>query len=244
MEHIGNKIKFFIEESKLSSVEVAKQMKTSYQNLYRIFNRVSVETRYLFELSKILNIPVTSFFEDEQGIKFTSIDREKLLKENEENKIIFDKLLEYVHLDNYLTGFIEEYIYDNITFDWFKSQLEKESEFKDDLIALIEHEKSVVRKQYFYDNPEYNQVFSIPLFKLRKYDGIFLNLIFEIYDRIINDTFINLMVKRGVYKNSEIKREFIRYWNHITAKDKPPIISKAIERKLSFKLHEDIEINN
>ena len=108
MEHIGNRIKNFIEGSKLSSVEVAKQMNTSYQNLYRIFNRESVETRYLFELSKILNIPVTSFFENETGKKFTQIDVENLRKENEELNRKIDKLeLEKDNL-NLLIEFIKK----------------------------------------------------------------------------------------------------------------------------------------
>ena len=108
MEHIGNRIKSFIEESNYSSVEVAKQMNTSYQNLYRIFNRESVETRYLIEIAKILGIPVTAFFEDVPGRSISALDWEKLNQENEGLRRQIEKLeLEKENL-NLLIEFIKK----------------------------------------------------------------------------------------------------------------------------------------
>ena len=65
MQHIGKKIKALIDESKLSAADVALIMRTSSQNLYRLFSRESVETKYLFQIAEIIDVPVTAFFEDQ-----------------------------------------------------------------------------------------------------------------------------------------------------------------------------------
>lgn len=79
---IGKKIKSLIDASGLKYADVSKKLDISYQNLNRILNKESVETRYLFSIANILNIPVTTFFEDEPGGTAPTVDVEKLKEEN------------------------------------------------------------------------------------------------------------------------------------------------------------------
>ena len=64
---IGKNIKTVIDASGMSYSQVADMLDITYQYLFKIFNKDSVETRYLFEIAKILNIPVVKFFEGEPG---------------------------------------------------------------------------------------------------------------------------------------------------------------------------------
>jgi transcriptional regulator with XRE-family HTH domain len=65
MEHVGKKMKMFSEQSTLSIGEIAQKMGTTYQNLYKIFGKESIDSRHLINLSKVLGIPVSHFFEEE-----------------------------------------------------------------------------------------------------------------------------------------------------------------------------------
>jgi len=65
---IGEKIKKAIERTSLDPVKVAAAINMSTANLYRIFKRDSVETKYLLRLSSLLNIPLSYFYEDSQTI--------------------------------------------------------------------------------------------------------------------------------------------------------------------------------
>ncbi|MHC1777548.1 MAG: hypothetical protein AB9834_19275 [Lentimicrobium sp.] len=65
MDHIGKKMKMFSEQSTLTIGEIAQRMETTYQNLYKMFGKESIDSRHLINLSKILEIPVSQFFEEE-----------------------------------------------------------------------------------------------------------------------------------------------------------------------------------
>ena len=67
MQHIGKNIKSIISKSKYSAKDISSELDVSYQYLYKIFNSESVDTKYLFKLSEILDVPVTAFFPEESA---------------------------------------------------------------------------------------------------------------------------------------------------------------------------------
>lgn len=67
MEHIGNNIKSIIFKSIYSAKDISEKLGVSYQYLYKIFNSENVDTKYLFKLAEILDIPVTAFFPEESA---------------------------------------------------------------------------------------------------------------------------------------------------------------------------------
>ena len=65
---LGEKIKKSIDKSGLDPNQVAAFINMSTANLYRIFKRDSVETKYLMKLSELLGVSPSFFFEtDESG---------------------------------------------------------------------------------------------------------------------------------------------------------------------------------
>jgi len=62
--HIGKRIKELVNNSTYSVKDIADKMGTSYQNVYRIFGKESVETKFLFSLAELLEIPVSYFFQE------------------------------------------------------------------------------------------------------------------------------------------------------------------------------------
>lgn len=86
MQHIGKNIKSIIAEKKYSAKDIASQLGVSYQHLYRIFASESVESRYLISISEILNVPVSTFFnEASQGLSKVVIEEiDKLADQNTE----------------------------------------------------------------------------------------------------------------------------------------------------------------
>ena len=65
MQHVGKRIKTMIDESKYSAKEIAEKMGTSFQNVYRLFEKESVETKHLFKIAEALGIQISQFFEEE-----------------------------------------------------------------------------------------------------------------------------------------------------------------------------------
>lgn len=64
---IGQRIKEIIEKSGYSVNEVAEKAGVSGQNLYKIFQKDSIQTNLLIKLATILDKPVTAFLVDELG---------------------------------------------------------------------------------------------------------------------------------------------------------------------------------
>jgi len=62
MQRIGEIIKELIQTSKYSVKEISEKMGVSSPNMYRLFERDSVETKYLVQLSEIFGISITYFF--------------------------------------------------------------------------------------------------------------------------------------------------------------------------------------
>lgn len=61
---IGEKIKKAIEASNVTQEQVAAHAEMSIGNLYKIYKRDSVESRYLVKIAEILNLPVDYFLFD------------------------------------------------------------------------------------------------------------------------------------------------------------------------------------
>jgi hypothetical protein len=61
---LGQKIKKSIDKSGLDPNQVAAFINMSTANLYRIFKRDSVETKYLVKLGELLGVSPSFFFED------------------------------------------------------------------------------------------------------------------------------------------------------------------------------------
>jgi transcriptional regulator with XRE-family HTH domain len=122
---IGKKIKSLIDSSGLKYLDVAKKLDITYQNLNRILNKESVETRYLFEIAKILNVPVISFFEDEPGGKFPAVDFEKLQKDLFDAKKRIKELEEQIEdkrqLNEFFTSKINDLLKAVMSYKWMYS---------------------------------------------------------------------------------------------------------------------------
>jgi len=67
MQHIGSKIKELIQDSKYSVKEISEKLGISSPNIYRLYERESMETKYLVKLSEIFNVPVGYFFSDKDS---------------------------------------------------------------------------------------------------------------------------------------------------------------------------------
>jgi len=79
--HIGKVIKSLVEKSDFNSSVIASKLGISYQNLYKIYNKESVETHYLFEISEILNVHISAFFNLPQKGWVSESEINKLNKE-------------------------------------------------------------------------------------------------------------------------------------------------------------------
>jgi hypothetical protein len=62
--NLGERIKAEIDHSGLDYAFIAAELEMSVQNLYKIFKKNSCETKYLVSLCRMLNKPITVFFED------------------------------------------------------------------------------------------------------------------------------------------------------------------------------------
>ena len=91
VQHIGAKIKSLITNSNLSVKEISEKMGISSPNIYRLYERESVETKYLVRLSEIFEIPISYFFSDVDAGKLETeiidLKRKLVLKEKEVNAL-------------------------------------------------------------------------------------------------------------------------------------------------------------
>lgn len=62
---IGEKIKHAIDIAKADPQRVANTIETSTANLYRIFKRDTVETKYITKLSEYIKVPIEFFYNDQ-----------------------------------------------------------------------------------------------------------------------------------------------------------------------------------
>lgn len=67
MKNIENKIKFLLTENKLTQKELCDNIGMSTQNLRKIFDRNSIETRHLQNIANVFQVPMSFFFEEQSG---------------------------------------------------------------------------------------------------------------------------------------------------------------------------------
>jgi hypothetical protein len=93
---IGESIKAAIENSPFSVSEVAIAINTTSQNLYKLFKKDNVDTKYLVEIARVIDIPVSSFFDNSQSSKFSFDETENnlLIKYKNENEVMHKRILE------------------------------------------------------------------------------------------------------------------------------------------------------
>jgi len=93
-KQIGYLLKAAIERSPYSVAEIADKIGTSTQNLYKIFKKEDVGTKYLWQISDALNVPLSSLFFDaeELGRETDNYKNIKLFKLEQENNDIKEEV--------------------------------------------------------------------------------------------------------------------------------------------------------
>lgn len=67
--HIGEKIKARVKELRMGPTELARQIRTSKQNVYGIYQRSSIDTDLLAKLSKVLEFDFFVYYSTSAGAK-------------------------------------------------------------------------------------------------------------------------------------------------------------------------------
>lgn len=114
MKHVGNQIKRLVNRSSFKQKEIAEKLGVSVQHLHNIFAKESIDTKYLFQFSEILNVPVYEFFMDEDSDINKIKNGAEFLKIQEQNQTLFElnsayKKLILSHSENFHTLISENY---------------------------------------------------------------------------------------------------------------------------------------
>ena len=92
MEHIGEKIKQYLTENKISVIEFAKKINRSRASAYNIFDKDSIDTSTLLSISKALNHNFFKYFNEDYQIMEDA--RVQYLKTTEETKKLYLEVFE------------------------------------------------------------------------------------------------------------------------------------------------------
>lgn len=93
MEHIGEKIKQYLAENKISVIEFAKKINRSRASAYNIFDKDSIDTDTLLNISKALNHNFFKYFNEDYQVMEEA--RVQYLKTTEETKKLYQEVFEY-----------------------------------------------------------------------------------------------------------------------------------------------------
>ena len=137
MDIIGEKIKKKIIEARFSVNEIAKRLNTTSQNMYKIFKKDSVESKYLEQIAEILEITISDFFNEtikDENQKLLN-DKISLLTQANKYQEIKNTNLTYTikhllpEILNYTDKFKNEKSYNNIinTLKFHKEDFDKET---------------------------------------------------------------------------------------------------------------------
>ncbi len=125
---VGDKIKQLIDNQQvMNRHEVAEKMGISENNLYRLYKRESVETKYLLCLCDIFNVSINYFFNNESPvIENTKVSTKISSKKDDASNIFYERLLE--EKDKRI-GFLEEDVkfYKNIINNQFRDKVSSQS---------------------------------------------------------------------------------------------------------------------
>ena len=186
---IGNKIKSSIEDSNFTFTQIAEKLGITYQYLFKIFSKESVETSYLFKIANILNISVTDFFEDEPGGKTPVIDAEKLKSENLTLKRRVDELDEQLKDKRFMLQ-----VYEKGMMKFFHSLLLRFAQIDEntydvrEIMELVDFDEDEIFLNMFW------KTISIQTFKRLKNDGI--NNIAQLIDELSISNFSKSELKK------------------------------------------------
>ena len=92
MSNIGLKIKLLASKKKIDATDIAERIGISKQAVYGIYNNEDIHTKRLREISEILEVPITYFFNDEDCKQTNQEELEILRRENESLKKEIDRL--------------------------------------------------------------------------------------------------------------------------------------------------------
>lgn len=118
MEHIGEKIKQFLAENKISVIEFAKRINRSRASAYNIFDKNSIDTATLQNISKSLNHNFFQYFNNDYHLieearvqyQITTEATKKLTFELSECKKELAELKEKYELQKKINNLLEEKI--------------------------------------------------------------------------------------------------------------------------------------
>jgi DNA-binding Xre family transcriptional regulator len=120
---VGDKIKQLVDNQQvMNRHEVAEKMGISENNLYRLYKRESVETKYLLCLCDIFNVSINYFFNNESPvIENTKVSTKISSKKDDASNVFYERLLE--EKDKRI-GFLEEDVkfYKNIINNQFREK--------------------------------------------------------------------------------------------------------------------------
>lgn len=80
---IGKKIKEIVDLSEKSVSEIAKELNTTPQNIYRIFKKDNVQMDVLIQFANALNTSVSEFLKDDPTVKRLNNIEERITKYEE-----------------------------------------------------------------------------------------------------------------------------------------------------------------
>ncbi|OFX57694.1 MAG: hypothetical protein A2046_02095 [Bacteroidetes bacterium GWA2_30_7] len=93
MKHIGEIIKQYLSENKISVIEFSKKINRSRASVYNIFEKDSIDTSILLNISKALNHNFFQYFNEDYHI--LEEERAQYLKTTEATKKLNLEVLEY-----------------------------------------------------------------------------------------------------------------------------------------------------
>ena len=93
MEHIGEKIKQYLAENKISVIEFAKKINRSRASAYNIFDKDTIDTSTLLNISKALSHNFFKYFNEDYQVMEEA--RAQYLKTTEETKKLYQEVFEY-----------------------------------------------------------------------------------------------------------------------------------------------------
>lgn len=82
INHIGRKIKELVERKKMSVEELASKLQKSHTAIYDIYKKQDINTELLTQISEVLDVPISYWFQEDDISHVTDNTEEKYSKTN------------------------------------------------------------------------------------------------------------------------------------------------------------------
>jgi transcriptional regulator with XRE-family HTH domain len=114
---IGERLKELLEIKKVSVIQLAEHLNTTPQNIYKLFKKETIDTKYLIPISEYLEIPISQFFslDDKTTRDFINAGR------SDKNSLFDDEIFS---IKDRLKKLKAEVILKNENIDFLKAQLD------------------------------------------------------------------------------------------------------------------------